>query len=113
MNFSTVKINELNSASINNANFGIVKMDHSGKVLDQNNNQGEHSGIPKAEVIGKHFFTQIAPCTNNFMVAQKFENEATLDVTMPYTMTIKMAPTPVTLRLLKDASSQYMLCKWD
>lgn len=62
--------------------------------------------------MGKHFFTQVAPCTNNFLVAQKFENEASLDNSLAYTFTIKMSPTQVNLRMLKDSSAQYLLCDW-
>jgi len=115
MNFANVSIGQLNSASssdLNAARFGIVQMSHDGKVTDYNNNQAEHTGMSKAAVMGKHFFTQVAPCTNNFMVAQKFENEASLDSSVPYTFTIKMAPTPVQLRLLKDNQKQYLLCDW-
>jgi len=115
MNFASVTIDQLNSASTsdyNAAGFGIVQMSHDGKVTDYNSNQAEHTGMSKSAVMNKHFFTQVAPCTNNFMVAQKFENEASLDNKLPYTFTIKMAPTPVNLRLLKDTKHQYLLCDW-
>ena len=81
MNFSSVTIDQLNAAStpnLNAANFGVVKMSHDGKVTDYNDNQEKHTGMSKSAVMGKHFFTQVAPCTNNFMVAQKFENENSL-----------------------------------
>lgn len=115
MNFASVTIDQLNAASspnFNAANFGVVKMSHDGKVTGYNENQEKHTGMSKAAVLGKHFFTQVAPCTNNFMVAQKFENERTLDAKIPYTFTLKMAPTPVTLRMLKDDQNQYLLCDW-
>ena len=38
---------------------------------------------------------------NNFMVAQRFADEAVLDATLPYVLTLRMRPTPVTLRLLQ------------
>jgi photoactive yellow protein len=115
MNFSNISINELNRASssdFNAAKFGIVKMDHKGTVTDYNDNQATHTGMSKGAVMGKHFFTQVAPCTNNFLVGQKFEKETSLDNKLAYTFTIKMAPTPVNLRLLKDTSAQYLLCDW-
>jgi len=115
MNFSSISIDQLNSAnssSMNAANFGIVKMSHDGKVTEYNDNQAKHTGMSKGAVMGKHFFTQVAPCTNNFLVAQKFEKSSSLDNKVPYTFTIKMAPTPVELRLLKDGSNQYLLCDW-
>lgn len=115
MNFASVSIDQLNSgtsADFDAANFGIVKMGHDGKVTDYNDNQVEHTGMSKGAVMGKHFFTQVAPCTNNFMVAQKYDSEDSIDAQLPYTFTIKMSPTPVNLRLLKDSASQYLLCDW-
>ncbi|MEE4244741.1 MAG: hypothetical protein V2I33_04990 [Kangiellaceae bacterium] len=116
MSFESITIGDLNSqntSALNAHNYGVVKMDHSGTVTDYNNSQSEHTGMSKDAVMGKHFFTQVAPCTNNFMVSQKYDSAEGLDETVPYTFTIKMAPTPLTLRLLKDSSSQYLLCKWN
>ncbi len=112
MNFETVTTSQLGSSNINAAGFGVVKMSHDGTVTDYNDIQSKQTGMSKAAVMGKHFFTQVAPCTNNFMVAQKYENNSTIDETVPYTFTLKMAPTPLTLRLIKDAATQYLLCKW-
>ena len=39
---------------------------------------------------------------NNFMVAQRFQDEAYLDVVIDYVLTLRMRPTPVRLRLLKS-----------
>jgi len=60
------------------------------------------------------FFTEVAPCTNNYLVAGRFEEESTLDETIDYTFTVKMRPTQVKLRLLKDdrAERQYLAVKW-
>jgi hypothetical protein len=54
-------------------------------------------------VLGKHFFEEVAPCMNNFMVAQRFDDEDALDDILPYVLTLRMRPTPVRLRLLKAA----------
>ncbi|WP_119395087.1 photoactive yellow protein [Salinibius halmophilus] len=113
MNFANVSVADLDSAStsaMNGAAFGIVKMSHDGKVTDYNDWQSKFTGMSKSAVIGKHFFSQVAPCTNNFMVSQKYDAGATLDESLDYTFTLKMAPTPVKLRLLKGANSQYLLC---
>jgi hypothetical protein len=37
---------------------------------------------------------------NNFMVAQRFEDEPDIDVIIPFVLTLRMRPTPVRLRLL-------------
>jgi len=90
--------------------FGVVRMDRLGIVADYNRFESNLSGLPPDRVIGKHFFEQIAPCTNNFMVASRF-GEDSLDEQLDYVFTYKMKPTKVRLRLLKSPASghQYLL----
>jgi photoactive yellow protein len=52
-------------------------------------------------VVGRHFFTAVVPCTNNFMVAHRFETEPEVDSTIDYVFTFRLAPTKVRLRLMK------------
>ncbi len=91
--------------------FGVVKMDYTGVITAYSVAQSSLSGIAKENALGKHFFTQVAPCTNNFMVSEKY-NRDVLDETMPYMFTYVTKPTPVELRLLKGKNgSQYLLSK--
>jgi photoactive yellow protein len=92
------------------ANFGIVALARDGHVLAYNKAEAELSGLDAARVIGRRFFTSVAPCTNNFLVAHRFQSEAVLDEVIDYLFTFKMAPTPVRLRLLKhpDAERMYL-----
>jgi hypothetical protein len=57
--------------------------------------------------VGHHLFTVVAPCMNNFMVAQRFEDAlasgSALDVTLDYVLTLRMRPVKVKLRLLADS----------
>lgn len=81
--------------------FGVVVMDAAHRVVFYNDAEAALSGMSAERVLGRHFFTEVAPCTNNFMVAQRFEGEPTLDATIEYVFTLRMRPTPVTLRLLQ------------
>lgn len=103
------KLDSASASQLDSETFGIVKMDHSGKVVEYNKTQSAFTGVQKSHAIGKHFFSEIAPCTNNFMVSQKYDSSPTLDSSIDYTFTLKMSPTPVKLRLLKGAKSQYLL----
>lgn len=91
--------------------FGVVAMDRSGVVTGYNLAESELSGLDPAAVIGRHFFEQVGPCTNNYLVAQRFSDSDELDETIDYVFTFKMAPTPVRLRMLADAGAdrQYLL----
>jgi photoactive yellow protein len=97
--------------SYNNLTFGVVQMNEQGIVTAYNSNISIIGGVTKDNAIGKNFFIQVAPCTNNFMVAEKYQQE-TLDEEMPYMFTYITQPTPVILRLLKGKNgNQYLLAK--
>ncbi len=91
--------------------FGLIKMDRKGNVLAYNKWEAQLAANNQEAVIGKNFFTQIAPCTNNFMVSEKYGLfQGQLDETMDYVFTYRIKPTPVRLRLLAHESSnnQYL-----
>jgi hypothetical protein len=52
----------------------------------------------------------VAPCTNNFMVALRYDEED-LDATVNYVFSYRLRPTPVRLRLLKSTKMgrQFMI----
>ena len=92
------------------AGFGVVKLDGEGAVTFYNRWESELSGLAPESVIGQRFFVQVAPCTNNFMVAHRYEESETLDETIDYTFTYKLKPTRVRLRMLKrPAGASYLL----
>jgi photoactive yellow protein len=88
--------------------FGIIGMAQDGTVQQYNTAEAVLSGLTPARVIGRHFFTSVAPCTNNALVARRFEAEAPLDDIIDYVFTLRMAPTLVQLRLLKHPTAQHM-----
>lgn len=91
--------------------FGVVRMNHQDIVLAYNNAECKISGFEKENTIGKNFFIQVAPCTNNFMVSEKYKNDD-LDETLPYIFTHITKPTKVILRLLKGkVGYQYLLAQ--
>lgn len=91
--------------------FGVIAMDAEHRVVLYNRTESAAAGLSAERVVGRHFFTEIGPCTNNFMVAQRFENEDELDTTIDYVFTLRMRPTPVRLRMLKrpEAAFQFLL----
>jgi photoactive yellow protein len=88
--------------------FGVIAMTPDGIVTSYNKFESRVSGLTPPNVIGRHFFSAVAPCTNNFLVAQRFETEAELDVTIDYVFTLRMQPTSVRLRLLKQPGCRRM-----
>jgi photoactive yellow protein len=87
--------------ALDGAEFGVVAMTPEGVVELYNKYESALSGLSRERVVGNHFFSAVAPCTNNYLVAQRFESEADLDVVIDYVFTLKMRPTKVKLRMLK------------
>jgi photoactive yellow protein len=88
--------------------FGVVGMAADGSVTSYNTAESRLSGLTPANVIGRHFFSAVAPCTNNFMVAHRFENEVAIDDVIDYVFTLRMHATKVRLRLLKHPGCSRM-----
>lgn len=93
-------------ASLDEADFGVIVLDDDHRVVFYNRAEAALSGLTPERVIGRHFFTEVAPCTNNFMVAYRFETEEELDATIDYVFTLRMTPTPVRLRLLRRSGAK-------
>jgi photoactive yellow protein len=103
-------LDELAAAALDRLEFGVVRMDRAGRVIAYNTAEAELSGLAAAGVVGQDFFVQVAPCTNNYLVAQRFRDEDELDESIDYVFTFRMFPTPVRLRMLKrpDSPHQYL-----
>lgn len=95
--------------------FGVIGFDADNVVQRYNAVESQAAGLSPQRVIGEPLFTNVAPCMNNFMVAQRFEDAAEqnseLDDTIDYVLTLRMRPIKVKLRLLASAGGahQYVL----
>lgn len=85
--------------------FGVIGLDRQGIAQVYNRTEADLAGLEPETVLGQDFFGSIAQCMNNFMVAQRFEDEPELDATLPYVLTLRMRPTPVRMRLLASAEA--------
>jgi len=88
--------------------FGVIAMAADGIVVGYNDAESALSGLARDRVIGRHFFSAVAPCTNNFMVSHCYETETVLDRTIDYVFTLRMKPCKVKLRMLKRAGARSM-----
>lgn len=91
---------------LDNLAFGVIGFDAEGVVRQYNAFESRAAGLSPQRVLGQPLFTHVAPCMNNFMVAQRFEDAAgageRLDATIDYVLTLRMRPVKVRLRLLAD-----------
>lgn len=88
--------------------FGVIAMERDGTVVHYNIFESQTAGLKPERVIGRNFFTSVAPCTNNFMIAQRYIDETKIDDVINYIFTLRMKPTPVRLRMLKGDSAPLM-----
>jgi photoactive yellow protein len=107
--FDSVSFDDLVAAGepeLDELEFGLIGFDATYAVTHYNALESSSAGLSATRVLGRHLFEEVAPCMNNFMVAQRFEDEAELDEVLPYVLTLRMRPTPVQLRLMKSSRSE-------
>jgi len=103
------RLREVDEDTLNEAPFGVVRLDDDGTVRFYNRYESELSGVDPSTAVGKNFFTQLAPCSNNQLFQGQFEDGVRrdyLDERFTYTFTYKMRPTLVDVRLYRDAAGQ-------
>ncbi|MBD8529451.1 MULTISPECIES: phosphonate transporter [unclassified Massilia] len=113
MTFDTRGLGDILDASdqeqLDRLDFGVIGFDADSNVQRYNVFESQAAGLSPQRVIGEPLFTNVAPCLNNFLVAQRFEDAAEdgseLDDTIDYVLTLRMRPIKVKLRLLASANS--------
>ncbi len=82
--------------------FGVIGLNLAGEADVYNATESRLAGLRPERVLGQPFFLAIGQCMNNYLVAQRFEDEPALDVVIDYVLTLRMRPTKVRLRMLKQ-----------
>ncbi|MFO1193152.1 MAG: PAS domain-containing protein [Rhodoferax sp.] len=104
------QLGALDSAGLDALPFGVIQVDGRMIVRRYNRYEALHTGLRAENVLGRHLFTEIAQCMNNYLVAQRIEDALSagqaLDATIDYVLTWRMRPTPVKLRMLVGAGAQ-------
>jgi photoactive yellow protein len=102
-------------AELDALDFGVIGFDQAGLVRQYNAFESSAAGLSPGRVLGYSLFKAVAPCMDNFMVAQRFEDaqdtRTPLDATIDYVLTLRMRPVKVRLRLLSypNSSMRYVL----
>lgn len=99
-------LSSLNHVSADSLPFGVVKLDDQGKIeLYNKYNVQEYADFKGITVLGKNYFTEVAPCANNFLFSGRFQrgvSQNQLDMQFEYMFTYKIAPTKVHVHLYRD-----------
>jgi photoactive yellow protein len=88
---------------------GVIELDDEGNIIFYSKAESKLSGYKAEEVMGRHFFTDVAPCTNNRLVYRPFQEgilNGVLNMEVSYTFTYVMRPTNVRLHLFRHQATQ-------
>ncbi|SMF00422.1 PAS domain-containing protein [Pseudobacteriovorax antillogorgiicola] len=99
---------QMDQATADGLDFGLVEVDDQGVIKIYNQYECQLAGIQPGTTIGKNFFTDVAPCTNNKLFLGRFKNGVqanSLEVAFNYTFTYKMRPTAVAIAMYREPAS--------
>jgi photoactive yellow protein len=103
------QLDAASDAQLDRLDFGVIAFGADTIVCRYNATESQAAGLSPQRVLGQPLFTNVAPCMNNFMVAQRFEDAidggVELDATIDYVLTLRMRPVKVSLRLLAHPAS--------
>ena len=86
--------------------FGVIKLDRDGVVVAYNESEARLARRRPEEVIGKNFFTEVAPCTNVKEFAERFREgvaRGSVRRTFPFVFTFPSRPVNVMVTISYDA----------
>ncbi|HET7435988.1 MAG TPA: photoactive yellow protein [Thermoanaerobaculia bacterium] len=102
-------INSMSEEELDGLPFGAIRLDKSGKVLSYNATEAKLTGRDPKRVIGRNFFTDVAPCTNVQSFAGRFREgveKGDMHVIFPYRFDFQMAPRDVTVTLFYSKQTE-------
>ena len=97
-------LSKLTPKEIDQLAFGAVQLDARGTVLQYNAAEASITGRNSADVIGKNFFRDVAPCTDSPAFKGAFDagvRRGDLNTMFEYVFDYRMAPTKVKIHMKK------------
>ena len=94
----------LSPEEIDDLAFGAIQLDAKGTVLAFSQTEGRLTNRDPKDVIGKNFFTQVAPCTRRPEFYGRFEEgvrQGKLSAVFDYVFDYRMNPTKVRVHMKK------------
>ncbi len=96
------RVDGLGEADLNALPFGAIRLDRQGVIQTFNAYESRLTGRDPARMLGRNFFTEVAPCTNVQAFAGRFREgvaRGELHEVFPYRFDFEMAPREVTVTL--------------
>ena len=96
------KADDLTAAELDRLPFGMIQIDATGRILKFNAVESRLAALDQQQQIGKHFFTQVAPCTKVQAFYGRFKEgvmQEYLDTTFSFHFAFRQNPRDVMVRL--------------
>jgi len=103
------QVKTLPEEKLNDLPFGAIRLDEQGTILSFNKYEADLTGRDPKRVIGKNFFTEVAPCTNVQSFAGRYREgvaKGELHAVFPYKFDFKMSPRDVTITLFYSRNTR-------
>jgi photoactive yellow protein len=92
----------MSPAELDQLPYGMIQLDAGGRILKFNSVESRLAALPQQQQIGKHFFTEVAPCTKVQAFYGCFREgvlRESLDTSFQFHFAFKQNPRDVTVRL--------------
>jgi len=97
------ELGRMSNADFDTLPFGAIQLDREGNVLMYNKTEEQISGRKREEVVGRNFFTEIAPCTRVRRFYGAFQEgieRRELNEVFDFTFRFPEAPREVRIRMI-------------
>lgn len=104
-----VAITTMSPRELDRLPFGAIKLDREGTILSYNVAESRLTGRDPKKVVGRNFFTEVAPCTNVQRFAGRYREgvaRGELHEKLHYRFDFAMSPVDVVVTLFYDARSE-------
>ena len=105
------RLREMSERELDGMPFGVIKLDRDGKILAFNTAESELSGFAPADVIGRNFFQDVAPCTRTRKFFGAFQNgvaKGQLKASFEYRFDLQSRPS-VWVHMANGAAGEYLI----
>lgn len=103
-------LDKLTASKADELPYAVVKLDDEGNIEIYNQyNYDKFADFKGKSVIGKNYFDDVAPCTQNFMFSGRFKKgveQDHLDTVFDFVFTYKMMPTNVRVHMYRDPDTK-------
>jgi photoactive yellow protein len=92
----------MSDSELDSLAFGAIELDRDGKIIRYNAAEADISGRNQADMVGRNFFADVAPCTRSEAFEGRFRTaveSGQMDVRFTYVLDHKMQPTEVRVRM--------------